>query len=75
MLHIKVLCRYTNTLFVYVHNKSKVNCLTTYYKNKTASGFAQCVNQESSSERRNYIRTEQTDLYAYAKYLIQSGRI
>ena len=39
-------------------------------------GFAQCVNTESSSERRNYVRAEQTDLlYADAKDLIQSRKI
>ena len=39
-------------------------------------GFNQCINKESSSERRNYIQVQQTDLpYANAKDLIQSGRI
>ena len=38
--------------------------------------FAQCVNKESLSERRNYVRAEQTDLlYANAKDLIRIGRI
>ena len=37
------------------------------------TGFAQCVNKESSSEWCNYVWVEQTDLlYADAKYLIQS---
>ena len=35
--------------------------------------FAQCVNKESLSERRNYVWPEQTNvLYADAKDLIQS---
>ena len=38
-------------------------------------GFSQYVNKESSLERRNYVRSEQTDLYAYAKVLIQSGKV
>ena len=39
-------------------------------------GFNQCINMENSSERRNYIQVQQTDLpYANTKDLIQSGRI
>ena len=39
-------------------------------------GFTQYVRKESSSQRHNYFRAEQTDLlYAYAKYLIQTRRI
>ena len=38
--------------------------------------FGQSVKKESSSERRNYVRAERTDLlYANAKDLLQSGRI
>ena len=40
------------------------------------TGFSQHVNKDSSSERRCYVRSEQTDpLYANAKDLIHSGKV
>ena len=39
-------------------------------------GFIQCVNKKSSSERRNYVRAKQRDLFpANAEDLIKKGRI
>ena len=54
----------------------KYYCIITKEAPLELGGFAQCVNKESSSERRNYVRAEQTDLlYANGKDLTQNGKV